>query len=78
MVRNLVGSLIKVGNGSRPPQWIGELLAGRDRERAAPTFPASGLYLAEVEYDAMWGLPPAAPRAPIDLAGLDLNASATL
>jgi hypothetical protein len=67
MVRNLVGSLVKVGNGSRPPEWIGEVLAGRDRERAAPTFPASGLYLAEVEYDAAWGLPAALPRLPIEL-----------
>lgn len=67
MVRNLVGSLVKVGNGSRPPGWIGELLAGRSRERAAPTFPASGLYLAEVEYEPMWGLPRAASQAPVDL-----------
>jgi len=59
MVRNIVGSLIQVGNGNRPAEWIGELLAGRDRELAAPTFSPDGLYLARVDYDARWGLPEA-------------------
>jgi tRNA pseudouridine38-40 synthase len=57
MVRNIVGCLIKVGNGSRPPGWLQQVLEGRDREQAAPTFPANGLYLTGVEYDAGWGLP---------------------
>lgn len=60
MVRNIVGCLIHVGKGKHPPQWLGELLAGRDRGRAAPTFEAAGLYLARVEYDAGWDLPQAA------------------
>ncbi|MFM7556970.1 MAG: tRNA pseudouridine(38-40) synthase TruA, partial [Alphaproteobacteria bacterium] len=55
MVRNIVGSLIQVGNGNRPPEWIAELLKGRDRELAAPTFSPYGLYLARVDYDARWG-----------------------
>lgn len=57
MVRNLVGSLVYVGCGRQPPSWIGELLASRDRTRAAPTFGAEGLYLEKVDYDAAWGLP---------------------
>jgi tRNA pseudouridine38-40 synthase len=57
MVRNLVGSLVYVGCGRQPASWIGELLAGRDRTRAAPTFGAEGLYLEKVDYDAAWGLP---------------------
>ena len=57
MVRNIVGSLIQVGNGNRPSEWMAELLAGRDREMAAPTFSPDGLYLAKVDYDARWGLP---------------------
>ncbi len=61
MVRNIIGSLVYVGKGKCPPQWLGEVLAGRDRARAAPTFDAAGLYLARVEYAAEWGLP--APRA---------------
>lgn len=62
MVRNIVGSLVYVGKGRFPPEWVGELLAGRDRTRAAPTFPAAGLYLSRVEYEPRWSLP-AAPRA---------------
>jgi tRNA pseudouridine38-40 synthase len=58
MVRNFVGALIHVGSGRRPPAWIAELLAARDRSRAAPTFAADGLYLAGVDYDARFGLPP--------------------
>jgi len=57
MVRNMVGCLVKVGNGTRPPEWVKAVLDSRDRNRAAPTFPASGLYLTGVEYDAVWGLP---------------------
>jgi tRNA pseudouridine38-40 synthase len=63
MVRNIVGCLVKVGNGTRPPDWLKTVLEGRDREHAAPTFAASGLYLTSVEYDARWGLPPAGTRA---------------
>ena len=62
MVRNIVGCLVYVGKGKYPPEWVGEVLAGRDRKRAAPTFEAAGLYLSRVVYDARWGLPEA-PRA---------------
>jgi tRNA pseudouridine38-40 synthase len=57
MVRNIVGSLLYVGKGKHPPEWIGEVLAGRDRAQAAPTIEAAGLYLCGVEYEARWGLP---------------------
>jgi tRNA pseudouridine38-40 synthase len=57
MVRNIVGCLVYVGKGRYPPEWLGEVLAGRDRARAAPTFEAAGLYLSRVQYDARWGLP---------------------
>ena len=57
MVRNIVGSLVYVGNGRQRPQWIGELLAMRDRTKAAPTFMPEGLYLERIEYDAKWALP---------------------
>lgn len=56
MVRNLVGALVYVGKGSHPPAWLGELLAARDRSRAAPTFEACGLYFAGVDYDPAWQL----------------------
>jgi tRNA pseudouridine38-40 synthase len=70
MVRNIVGCLIQVGNGSRPPGWIRQVLEGRDRGQAAPTFPANGLYLTGVEYDASWGLPQAAGAGNAAPAGL--------
>ncbi|OHC63004.1 MAG: tRNA pseudouridine(38-40) synthase TruA [Rhodocyclales bacterium GWA2_65_20] len=61
MIRNLVGSLVYIGKGKHPPAWMGELLAGRDRTRAAPTFAAAGLYFAGVEYDPVWQLPAGSP-----------------
>ncbi len=60
MVRNIVGSLVYVGKGKHPPEWMKEVLLGRDRSRAAPTFDASGLYLLDVEYESRWSIP--APR----------------
>lgn len=50
MVRNVVGTLVEVGRGERPPAAIAELLAGRDRTRAGPTAPAHGLALMDVRY----------------------------
>ncbi|MGQ0653852.1 MAG: tRNA pseudouridine(38-40) synthase TruA [Betaproteobacteria bacterium] len=57
MVRNLVGTLVYVGKGKHPPQWVRAVLDCRERARAAPTFAAEGLYLEKVTYDASWGLP---------------------
>jgi len=57
MVRNIVGSLVEVGRGVRPPGWIGEVVDGRDRKRAGPTAPAQGLVLVRVLYG-----PEAKPR----------------
>jgi len=57
MVRNLVGSLVCVGDGRRPVGWIADVLESRSRSAAAPTIAAGGLYLASVRYDADWRLP---------------------
>ena len=57
MVRNIVGALVYVGNGRQPASWIGELLAGRDRTRAAPTFASAGLYFTGVDYPTRFNLP---------------------
>jgi tRNA pseudouridine38-40 synthase len=57
MVRNLMGALVYVGLGRQEPGWIDELLAARDRCRAAPTFSPDGLYLAQVDYPEVFGLP---------------------
>ena len=57
MVRNLVGSLLAVGTGDRDAAWLAAVLAGRDRARAAPTFPAAGLYFVGPRYDPAFGIP---------------------
>lgn len=66
MVRNIAGTLIEVGRGVHPPEWVAEVLALRDRTQAGPTAPASGLYFIAPTYDDSWGLPthhaPAFPR----------------
>jgi tRNA pseudouridine38-40 synthase len=64
MVRNLVGSLVYIGSGRKPPGWIAELLQARDRSLAAPTFAPDGLYLAAIEYDRQWDLPEFDERYP--------------
>jgi tRNA pseudouridine38-40 synthase len=57
MVRNISGSILAVGDGRKSITWLAETLAGRDRTAAADTAPASGLYLADVEYPAQFELP---------------------
>jgi tRNA pseudouridine38-40 synthase len=57
MVRNIVGTLIYVGNGRQAPGWVAEVLAARDRAKAAPTFAPEGLCLERIECDPKWGLP---------------------
>jgi tRNA pseudouridine38-40 synthase len=61
MVRNITGSLLEVGMGKRPPEWIAELLAAKDRTKAAPTAKPEGLYLVGVDYPAEFGIPQSAP-----------------
>jgi len=49
-VRSMVGSLVEVGRGVRSPDWIGAILAKRDRAACGPVAPADGLYLVGVDY----------------------------
>mgnify|MGYP003384825039 CR=1 FL=1 len=57
MVRNIVGSMIYVGTGAKPIEWMNEVLLSGNRSLAAPTFMPDGLYLAHIDYDPRWGLP---------------------
>lgn len=50
MVRNLVGTLVEVGRGCEPSDWVKAVLEGRDRTKAGQTAPAHGLCLEEVFY----------------------------
>jgi len=50
MVRSLVGCLLAVGEGRRPPAWAGEVLRARTRDPAVAVVHAHGLTLEEVAY----------------------------
>jgi tRNA pseudouridine38-40 synthase len=69
-VRSIVGCLVEVGRGRRPPAWIAEVLAARDRSAAARVAPPRGLTLERVTYGR--GVPAAPPpgfgrwRPPVD------------
>ncbi len=75
MVRNIVGSLLRVGCGEASRQWLAEVLAGRDRRAAGPTAPAQGLYLLGVRYPPRYSLP-ATTLPPMPALGIWAGASA--
>ena len=50
MVRIIVGSLLEIGRGRQPVEWITGAIASRNRTTAGPTAPPDGLFLVRVEY----------------------------
>ncbi|MCB1783756.1 MAG: tRNA pseudouridine(38-40) synthase TruA [Alphaproteobacteria bacterium] len=50
MVRNMVGTLVLVGEGKWQPGDMKVALEARDRTKGGPTAPADGLYLVRVDY----------------------------
>jgi len=58
MVRNIAGSLIAVGHGKYPPEWIAEVLDARNRRKGSVTAPPYGLYFTGVSYEPPFTLPP--------------------
>ena len=52
MVRNVIGTLLEVGDRRRTPESVRELLGAGSRADAGPTAPSAGLYLVRVDYDA--------------------------
>ncbi len=50
MVRNIVGTLIEIGEGKRKSEEIIQILRGKDRKKAGKTANPEGLYLKNVFY----------------------------
>ena len=50
MVRIIAGTLLKVGFRGWPPEYIKEIIEGRDRRLAGETAPARGLVLKKIEH----------------------------
>jgi tRNA pseudouridine38-40 synthase len=57
MIRNIMGCLVAIGQGLRPPEWMRDVMDAKDRDAAAPTFAPDGLYFLGPVYDPRWGLP---------------------
>jgi tRNA pseudouridine38-40 synthase len=51
MVRAIVGTVVEVGLGKRPPDSLTEVLRAQDRSAAGQTAPPQGLCLMRVDYD---------------------------
>lgn len=49
-VRNMVGTLKRVGEGYWQPEKVKEILEAQDRRAAGPTAPACGLYLTAIRF----------------------------
>ncbi len=50
MVRSVTGCLVAVGRGKRPPDWVADVLAARDRKAVGQVAPPHGLTLVGVSY----------------------------
>ena len=62
MVRNIAGSLIEVGKGEQDSAWFARVFEAKDRDLAAPTASASGLYFLHARYEAKYPLPAKAKK----------------
>jgi tRNA pseudouridine38-40 synthase len=50
MVRAITGTLVLVGTGRKPVDWVANVLASESRTEAGPTAPPQGLFLLAVRY----------------------------
>lgn len=57
MVRNIVGSLLLVGNGTKSVEWFCQMFDSKNRANAGPTAKPYGLYLVDVTYPNEFDLP---------------------
>jgi tRNA pseudouridine38-40 synthase len=65
MVRNIMGTLLAIGQGRHAAAWMRQVLDARSRDAAAPTFAADGLYFLGPSYDARHAI----PERPADAQG---------
>ena len=57
MVRNLTGTLVRVGTGDASEDWVAAVLTGKTRTAAGVAAPPHGLTLVKVDYPDGFGLP---------------------
>jgi tRNA pseudouridine38-40 synthase len=50
MVRAIVGTLLEIGQGKQPPEWMHTVIKAKNRAIAGASVPAHGLYLTAVDY----------------------------
>ena len=50
MVRNIVGTLLKIGRGEKDVDWMASVLDSKDRKKAGPTAEPQGLYFIKAIY----------------------------
>ncbi|AZQ42272.1 tRNA pseudouridine(38-40) synthase TruA [Streptococcus periodonticum] len=50
-IRNMVGTLLKIGNGRMSVEQIDRILTEKNRHLAGPTAAPNGLYLKEIRYE---------------------------
>lgn len=50
MVRNIVGTLLKIGRGEKTVEWMSQVLISKDRKKAGPTAEPQGLYFMKAYY----------------------------
>ena len=53
MVRIIAGTLLQVGLGAKPEEWVKDVLEAKNRNLAGPTAPAHGLTLIKIAYEKM-------------------------
>ncbi len=59
MVRNITGTLVAIGQGEAPIEWISDVLESRDRTVGGVTAPPHGLTLVAVDYPGEFRIPAA-------------------
>ena len=57
MIRNIVGTLLPIGDGRHAPEKMAEVLASRSRAQAGVTAAAHGLYFMHADYPEHFALP---------------------